>query len=239
MMVVKMEEMTFEQLDMLLADLPPGRGVQLKKSQIEGSYDLTVHKVVTKDLEQLAEDESKFHIVFSMDRIGVKYYSKYMEYKYFPPDTSDGPNPETEYEFRLFRWRLGMAPFSIMTIPFAKKQIAYDVAKATHMEISNITLFYVDYATGKRGRFPMHNPKNCFLLRNEPGDVWSEWATDLINGTGYEVEVLDGHHRGGNVGKEKNLQVQQEHAKLLEESQVYELEKWYKDKYGIDPEMQL
>ncbi len=235
-----METMTFAELDEFLAHLLPGRGIQLKKSQIDGSYDLTVHKVVTKDLEELAEDESKFHIIFSMDRIGVKYYSKYMEFKYFPPDVPDGPNPETEYEFRLFQWRPGMAPFSIMTIPFAKKQIAYDVARATNMEISDITLSYVDYGsyrgdiTNQRGWFPMHNPKNCFTLRNEPGDVTYE---GLINGVGYKA--LDGHHRGGNVGKEKNLQVQQEHAKILERLNVDKLETWYKDKYGIDPEMQL
>lgn len=114
----------------LFKALPEGMGLNVGKRP-DGSGDILVNKVVEDELRLIADDPTLFHVVFWFQRPGAHYFANYLEHIYFVPETP----ANNEFEYRCYKWNEVL--WGIITIPMAKKDLAYQVAEKTKMRIAN------------------------------------------------------------------------------------------------------
>ena len=156
--------------------MPEGMGINVGKKP-DGN--ILVHKVTEDELRNLADDAALFHIVFWMQRPGAQYFANYLEHIHFVPQTPEND----EFEYRCYKWKETL--WGIITIPIAKKDLAYQVAEETKMRIANgvpmlggagpiVTMMATRPGDPKLDAqveiFPMATER-VFVLENAKGDV--------------------------------------------------------------------
>ena len=120
-------EISREMFAKLLKDMPEGNGVSLSAV----GDDMHTHLVRPEHLEELANDDSLFHVIFMFTRPGANYYANYLEYTYFTPTTEEN----NEFQYRAYKWN-GVV-WAIISIPIEKKDLCYTAAEETNMRLAN------------------------------------------------------------------------------------------------------
>lgn len=125
----------------------------------ENQYIIRREKI--EGLQEVAADLEKFSVICMMMRPGVMLFQSILENKYFPVGT---PENDKEFEWRILEWM--DLKWTIVTIPFAKKDFAYRAAEEAKMKIADgIPRMAVD---GEWHSFPMDSP-NVFSIENQSG----------------------------------------------------------------------
>ena len=89
-----------------------------------------------------------FHILFQIGRPGCQEWTFYLEHEYFPPGT---PLNE-EFQSRFLKWR--DIQWGLISIPFEKKQFAFDAAERGKICLSNIMPVMITPNNVEPTRFP-------------------------------------------------------------------------------------
>lgn len=173
----KEHELPRDSLPYILKALPDNMGLFLEK---DGDK-MIFTKVQPSDLKKLGEDQNLFHVVAMMNRPWVGYYTNWLEYKHFPPETP----ANAEFQFRIFKWH-GLI-WTICSIPVEKKQLCYDAAEISHLRLADgipimaggesvVTVVAATRKTdGLEGFecFPL-STNNTFTLEQQRGDILYE-----------------------------------------------------------------
>lgn len=116
-----------------------------------------------KELQRLADDPTRFHIVGDMSRIGVTLFMTKLEYMHYPPRS--GKNHL--FEFRILKWPAGYPLiWVIASIPIEDRPLAEALIPDCGLRLANGTPIILGGA--KEEFFPMQGDR-VFSLENSNG----------------------------------------------------------------------
>lgn len=115
-----------------------------------------------ENLQRMADDPTKFHVISQMHRPGVRLFACKLEYTYYPPRS--GKN--YKFEMSLLKWPEDFPMlWAIMTVPIEDRPYVEEIAAQCGLKLANGIPLVL--GGGKEQWFPMKSDR-VWSLENTP-----------------------------------------------------------------------